>query len=1277
VPTLRLRFLGPLDIRYGDQPLPKPPTLKSQSLLAYLILHRHHPQPRDRMVGLFWGDRPERKARASLSTALWHIRRCLPHETLILSDSHTVQFDPQSDLWLDVEEFERLADSRWPMADGSPNQEAISHLQSAISLYRGDFLDGFYDDWIINERYRLEALFLEALARLMIGHEARGEHDAALVTALRLLGHDPLREDAHRAAMRAYCRLGQRNAALEQYHRCREVVLEELGVEPMVETTELYQAILEGRFEVGRVPPIQIPAVEPSVPLGRSPLDVVTPVKLVGRGQEMAFLRDCWQRAQAEQGGLVLISGEAGVGKTRLVEEFANRLRWQGVRVLWGRCYEFERAMPYQPIAEALRTVLPTLTPSELAAIPGGSLAEVARLVPEVAEVQPGLEGSPEPDQEQARLCDGVTRFLAALSSHGALLIVLEDLHWASESTLQLLHYLARHLADHPVIIAGTFRPEAIGLEHALLDLRRRLAREGLAKPLRLSRLSPAAVETMVVEMSGAGDAVLPLAKRLYQETEGHPFFLMEIIKALFETEVIHLEESAWQGDFARISEGELPLPASVSEAIQARAHRLDEDTQEALRLAAVLGREFDFELLNAVWGRGEEATLEALDDLLRHRLIDEGTGPLDRDYTFTHHKIQEVVYAGMPRRRREHAHARVGAAMETLYGSQVEELAGELAFHFEQGRQLDKRRTEKAITYLLLAGDRARTLYAHQEAIVHYQQALALLKDQGKYEWAARTLMKLGLTYHNAFDFRRARQAYQESFALWQRGGKVEVAIPPPPAPHALRVFWLNMPTLDPTMTNSAASVAVISQLFSGLVERGPELEVIPDLARSWEVLEGGRKYVFHLRDDVRWSDGIPVTAGDVEYAWKRTLDPSSGSPNASLLYDVAGAKAFHRGEEVGVRAADRVTLVVELEEPTGYFLQLLGHHVTFPVPRHVVEAHGGSWTELGNLVTNGPFRLESWQPGDSMTLVHNPDYHGQFTGNTQRVELTLLPLKKWPAILDMYEADELDVLLRLWYLPPTAMDRVRRQYAGEYVLAGALHTGYVGFDTRRPPFDDPRVRRAFVLAVDRETLADVIVQHDWFPATGGFVPPGMPGHSPGIALPYDPEGARRLLAEAGYPGGRGFPVVNARTFHGVEAIVEYMQMQWWENLGVEIPCEAVRFDESADELHVKTPPLSITAWQADYPDPDNFLRVGLQSAGTGWRCEAYDELVEEARRVMDQGERMKLYGQAERILVEEAPIMPFVHARWGLLVKPWVRRYPVSPMRQWFWKDVIIEPH
>jgi ABC-type oligopeptide transport system substrate-binding subunit/DNA-binding SARP family transcriptional activator len=1266
VPTLQVRLFGALELRDEAGLLSKPPTLKSQSLLAYLICHRHQPQPRERLVDLFWGDRPEPKARHSLATALWHIRHCLPDRNCILSDFHTVQLDPQADLWLDVDEFE------FALA-----HDGVAHLEAAVALYQGDFLDGFYDDWILNERYRLETLYADALARLMVAREAAGAQAAALSTALRLLQQDPVREEAHRLAMRAYCRLGRRNAALAQYRRCREMVQAELGADPMAETTDLYHAILDGRFAIEQPVPVR-PAVDaeglPPRPSGRNPLDALVPTRLIGRDRELGLLHDCWRQAEGGQAALLLIRGEAGVGKTRLAEEFAARLRWQGARLLWGRCYEFERLLPYQPVSEALRTVLPSLTPAALADAAPWTLAEVARLVPEVAERYPDLEAPASTDatQDQARLLDGVASFLGHLSTHQALLMVVEDLHWASESTLQMLHYLVRHLAGHPILLLGTLRPEAVARQHPLRSLQRRLSREGPARVLHLPRLTSEAVEAMVVEMSGAGNAALPLAGRLYRETEGNPFFLMEIVKALFEAGMVHLEEGAWRGDFPRISQGDLPLPAGLSEAIQGRVDTLDDATAEVLRLAAVLGREFDFDLLHAVSGRGEEATLEALDLLLRRRLLVEGSGAVERDYAFSHHKIQEVAYAATPLRRRQHAHARAGAALEILCGTaELEALAGELAYHFEQGRELDRALTEKAIGYLLQAGDRARGLYAHREAIDYYQRALTLLQEQEDCERAARTLMKLGLTYHNAFDFRQAREAYEEGFALGQRAGELQPAILLP-APHALRLSWPEPTTLDPAKMNNLFSVVVIEQLFSGLVDSGPEMEVVPDVAKTWEVSEGGRRYVFHLRDDARWSDGTLVTAGDFEYAWKRVLDPRTGSPNAGLLYDIKGARAFHQSHvsdpgQVGLWAPDEVTLVLELEEPVGYFP--VG---SYPIPRHVVEAHGTAWTDVGNIVTNGPFRLEAWQPGKSLALVRNPEYVGRFTGNVQRVELFALERS---AALESYEADSLDVW-DSWGVPLHELDQARQRHTGDYVSAPWLATIYVGFDASRPPFDDPRVRQAFVHTIDRERLANVVMRGYLFPATGGFVPPGMPGHSAGIALPHDPGRARRLLAEAGYPSGHGFPTVDALVFR--DHVPDYLRAEWQDNLGVEIAWNtAMDWATFRERLDRERPHVFGLGQAAAHADPDWFLRACDARRWTRWRDEAYDGLVEEARRVPDQRKRMGLYHTADRLLVQEAAIMPLGYTRLHLLAKPWVSRFPTSASTRWCLKDVVIEPH
>jgi oligopeptide transport system substrate-binding protein len=553
------------------------------------------------------------------------------------------------------------------------------------------------------------------------------------------------------------------------------------------------------------------------------------------------------------------------------------------------------------------------------------------------------------------------------------------------------------------------------------------------------------------------------------------------------------------------------------------------------------------------------------------------------------------------------------------------------------------------------------------------------LLDEQGRHDQAAQTLMKLGLTYDLAFDFQGARWAYEQGFTLWQRSAETQVE-DLPPAPHPLRLPASNPNTLDPTRADDVISSSKIIQLFSGLVELKPDAGVVPDIAKSWEVLEGGKKYIFHLRDDVLWTDGRPVTAEDFEYAWKRVLGDHTTFTIPNLLYDVKGAKDFHQGkspdpDSVGVRALDEVTLAVELESPTGYFLHLLANAIAFPVPRHVVELHGQAWAEPENIVTCGAFKLESWLPGEKMTFVRNSTYHGRFTGNLERVELLIGDLG--PAtdleILEIYEADNLDVV----FIESSEVNRVRQRYAGEYRKAPRLITMYLQFDVSRPPFDDLRVRRAFVLAANREALVKT-ARPDCFPATGGFVPPGMPGHAPGISLPYDPGQARQLLAEAGYSGGQGFPDVECLTMPDRVDIGEKLQAQWRENLGVKIEWGTMERQAFLTRLGEQVPHLFILGWRADYPDPDNFLRAQMGDIQRQrWRNKDYVNLVKQAQHSLDQEERIKLYGEAERILVEEAPIMPIFYWTTRLLVKPWVTRFPTTGLREWFFKDVIIKPH
>jgi len=1276
MPALRLYLLGWLDLRHDGQRLPRPPTSKSQSLLAYLAIHRGQPQPRERLADLFWGDRPERRARRSLTTALWHIRRCLPDEQVLLADAHCAQFDPRADLWLDVAEFESLA-----------ARPALSSLQSAVDLYRGDFMDGFYDDWILNERYRLEALFQEALAHLMTGWEAQGAHDQALATALRLLQHDALREDAHRLAMRALCALGQRSAALEQYRRCQKTLEQELGADPSAETTELHEAILDGRMEIGppaEARPVAVAIPAPAPPAGHDPLDPILRSRLVGRGAELAWLQECFERARSGHGGLALVHGEAGVGKSRLLEDWATHLRWQGVRVLWGRCYEFERLLPYQPLGEALQPVLSAMAPSDLSKLPGWMLAELARLVPEVSEKLPDLDANATvpPEQQQTHLFQAVLHLLAKLAADDALVLILDDLHWATESTLQMVHYLARHLGNQKVLILAALRPEAAGPQQELGALEQQLSREGLACTLHLARLSPQDVEAIVVGLSGAEATVAPLARRLSEETEGNPFYLMEMVKGLFDSGLIHLEDGAWRGDFPGLARAELPLPTGLSEAIQARARRLDKDARAALSVAAILGQEFDFDLWNTAWEGKEEATLEALDALLRRQFIREGSGALGRDYAFHHHKIREVVYAALPLRRRQHLHARVGRAMEALYIANLEGVAGELGFHYEQGRHADAELAPRAVRFLLLAGDQARLAYAHGEAIDYYNRALALQEEMGQHEGAGRTLMKLGLAYHSGFDFARAHQAFEEGFAHWQQAGDWDAGLahtPLPAAPHALRIRWRCPYTLDPSMSEDYVSSRVIDQLFRGLVSLSPELDVVPEVAQSWQVLDGGRRYRFHLRPDARWSDGHSLTARDFVYAWKRALDPAtSGDPQR--LQVIKGARDFQQGkdqggERLGVRALDDRTLDVELEEPVSHFLYLLTEVNACPVPQHVVARHGSQWTAVGTMVSNGPFTLKAWDRVERMELARNPLYGRPSRGNVQQVELHFPASLSVP--LEQYVRGELDVLTMTDAAVQEA-DRIRRQFAAEYLSAPWPFTIYLAFVTSRPPFDDLRLRQALAMGCDRERLANVVLRGMYSPGSGGFVPQGMPGHSPGIGLPYDPQRARRLLAAAGHPGGDGLAVLDALTVPPIDPLItQFLQAQWQENLGIQVRWEVLDWPLFSGRLREDPPQLYILAAIAAGPDPGGFVAADFLREETRWANPAHEKLVEQARLALDQPVRLALLRQADAILVREAPVVPLFYGRQHMLIKPWVRSFPISPVNRWHCEDAVIEPH
>jgi oligopeptide transport system substrate-binding protein len=339
-------------------------------------------------------------------------------------------------------------------------------------------------------------------------------------------------------------------------------------------------------------------------------------------------------------------------------------------------------------------------------------------------------------------------------------------------------------------------------------------------------------------------------------------------------------------------------------------------------------------------------------------------------------------------------------------------------------------------------------------------------------------------------------------------------------------------------------------------------------------------------------------------------------------------------------------------------------------------VQVYGESWTDVGNIVTSGPFTLHKWQSGDRIVLKRNPAYRGSFTGNLEWIEFIISEDKE--ILLDLYEADELDIMLT-HDLSPNARKRSQRLYAEEHLQTPWLQTEIVGFDTRRPPFDDLRVRQAFAMALDKEKLAQEGWKGLYSPATGGFVPPGMPGYTPVIANPYDPDRARNLLAEAGYSNGRSFPKVEAlMRGPGVDwEGVQLIRVQLRENLGVDIPWKLVE-PKVLYARQAKNPPhLWSVGMLAAYPDPYDFLGTGIARDWTRWEHEPFQRLVDKARQITDQAQRIALLQKADEILVKQAPLIPILYGRIHWLIKPWVQKYPMSAMDAGFYQHVVVGYH
>lgn len=453
---------------------------------------------------------------------------------------------------------------------------------------------------------------------------------------------------------------------------------------------------------------------------------------------------------------------------------------------------------------------------------------------------------------------------------------------------------------------------------------------------------------------------------------------------------------------------------------------------------------------------------------------------------------------------------------------------------------------------------------------------------------------------------------------------------------------------TLDPALITGQPEGRIANALFEGLTSFSAKGEPQPGVAERWEISADGRIYTFHLRENARWSNGESVVAGDFVRAWRRTLEPSTASEYAYQFHYIHNAKAFNEGElddfsQVGIRARDSRTLVVTLNSPTPFFLDLCAFTTLLPVHVPTVERAGGDWVKPGHIVSNGAYTLAAWRINDRIRLVKNPLYWNADSVAMESVDV--LPINKANTAFNFYASGQADLIMDKGLAPPALLSDLRKR--PDFHSAPFLGTYFLRFNATQPPFNDARVRRAFCLVVERQTLVEKITRAGELPALS-LVPPGAAGYQSPPGLELDPGEARRLLEEAGFPGGKGFPLVRYLYSEGElnEAIAVELQSMFQRELGVSISLQRKEWKTYLLAMSQLDYDIARSSWVGDYKDPNTFLDLFVTGGGnnrTGWSNKKYDRLIADAAGEVDPRRRFEIFQEAEKILiVDEAPICP-----------------------------------
>jgi DNA-binding SARP family transcriptional activator/predicted ATPase len=689
--TLEIVLLGaPRASRDGEQVVFE--TRKAMALLAHLAL-AERPRSRDGLCELLYPSHPPDRARGALRRTLSTLRTGIGEQWLdTAGDSISLRRGAQ--LAIDVDRFRALA------ANGARGE----HLEQAADLFAGEFLEGFslrdspdFDDWQRDEASALRRELAAALRRLVEHLVARGDIEQAVPRARQWLALDPLHEPAHRELIRLYAWSGDRAAALEQYRTCVRTLNHELGVSPLEETATLYAQVNEGTL-----PP---PATPRPAPRARPGTAVAPPeLPLVGRATQLAMLLEAHAAAQAD-GRLVVIEGEAGIGKTRLAGELVDRAGGEGAVVLSARCHDDEAGLPYGAIVDLLREAATNAAGGDWPhAVSAQRLADASLLLPDLAGLARGtadalpLEGP----GAQVRLMEGVAAVIsAACEGEPPGIVVVDDVHAADEATLDALCYLGRRLRGRSMVLVLSWRSEAVPPGHRLRRLAIDLARDERVTIVNPSRLDEEEVAELV-RATHPGDGARELERRVFVESEGLPLFVAEYL--------------------AVVRSGLDPaddLPPQMRGLLDGRLAGLGDAARQVLGAAAAIGRSFAVDTLRQASGRSDEETVGALEELVGSGVVRERPGA-EPAYDFSHDKLRALVYEQIGIARRRLLHARVADA---LGGPRSDgETAALVAAHLRLAGDRDA-----AAEYEVLAADHAESLYAHADALEHLESALAL----------------------------------------------------------------------------------------------------------------------------------------------------------------------------------------------------------------------------------------------------------------------------------------------------------------------------------------------------------------------------------------------------------------------------------------------------------------------------------------------------------------------------------------------------------------------